>query len=117
MSTIMWDPYDVWQRLLRDHPVFVEDPAGSAGQMDAETAGDFWMTVSEYPDPLQDALYVIAHARGFQAALAALDQAIGSHLEERRASEGTDGATGMEDTQRRATLDEPGELRRFAVAV
>lgn len=113
MSTSMWDPYDVWQRLLRDHPVSVEDPAGSAGMMDAETASEFWMTVSEYPDPLQDALYVIAHAKGFEAALAALDAAIGGHLAARR-SAGEDPSA--DETTRRQTLDEPSERRRFAVA-
>jgi len=117
MSTIMWDPYDVWQRLLRDHPVSVEDPAGSAGKMDAETASEFWMTVSEYPDPLQDALYVIAHANGFEAALAALDGAIGGHLEARKSHSGDDQTGAPKHPPRRLTLDEPTERRRYAVAI
>lgn len=75
-----WDPYDVWNRLLHDNPVSVEDPASSAGAMDASTARDFWASVADYPDPLQDALFVIAHARGFPAAIAALDQAIRDSL-------------------------------------
>ena len=48
--------------------------------MDASTARDFWASVAVYPDPLQDALFVIAHARGFPAAIAALDQAIRDSL-------------------------------------
>ena len=60
-----WDPYDVWNRLLHDNPVSVEDPAHSTGAMDASTAREFWASVADYPDPLQDALFVIAHARGF----------------------------------------------------
>lgn len=75
-----WDPYDVWHRLLHDNPVSVEDPASSAGAMDASTARDFWASVAVYPDPLQDALFVIAHARGFPAAIAALDRAIRESL-------------------------------------
>ena len=75
-----WDPSDVWNRLLHDNPVSVEDPAGSTGAMDASTARDFWASVADYPDPLQDALFVIAHARGFPAAIAALDQAIRDSL-------------------------------------
>lgn len=77
-----WDPYDVWQRLLRDHPVCVEDPGSCTGAMDAASAREFWASVCDYPDPLQDALFVIAHARGFPAAIAALDQAIRDHLRE-----------------------------------
>jgi hypothetical protein len=41
-------------------------------------------SIAEYPDPLQDALFVIAHARGFEAAIAALDQAIRGHLADLR---------------------------------
>jgi hypothetical protein len=48
--------------------------------MDASTAREFWASVADYPDPLQDALFVIAHARGFPAAIAALDKAIRDHL-------------------------------------
>jgi hypothetical protein len=75
-----WDPYDVWHRLLQDNPVCVEDPGHSIGAMDASTAREFWASVADYPDPLQDALFVIAHARGFPAAIAALDKAIRDHL-------------------------------------
>jgi hypothetical protein len=78
--TKRWDPYDVWKRLLHDHPVFVEDPGNSTGAMDAGTAREFWASVADYPDPLQDALFVIAHAQGFPAAIAALDQAIRDSL-------------------------------------
>ncbi|MGB5209634.1 MAG: hypothetical protein WBO47_13680 [Gammaproteobacteria bacterium] len=76
-----WDPYDVWNRLLHDNPVCVEDPGHSIGEMDAGTAREFWASVADYPDPLQDALFVIAHARGFPAAIAALDKAIRDHLQ------------------------------------
>lgn len=75
-----WDPYDVWHRLLHNNPVCVEDPGQSIGAMDASTAREFWASVADYPDPLQDALFVIAHARGFPAAIAALDKAIRDHL-------------------------------------
>jgi predicted RNase H-like HicB family nuclease len=102
-----WDPYDVWQRLLRDHPVVVLDPAGSAGKMDAETAREFWVTVSDYPDPLQDALYVIAHAQGFETALAALDRAIGRHLDARSSV----------DAPRPSSRSAPQEPRRSAAAL
>lgn len=75
-----WDSYDVWLRLVRNNPVCVTDPAGSTGRMDHAGARDFSASVSELPDPVQDALFVIAHARGYEAALAALDTAIREHL-------------------------------------
>lgn len=82
---ISWDPYDVWQRILKNNPVCVADPSGTTGQMDSGTARGFWATVAEFPDPLQDVLFVIAHAEGFQSALSALDHAIGEHLADRAA--------------------------------
>jgi hypothetical protein len=51
---------------------------------DRHNAKVFWASIAEYPDPLQDALFVIAHARGFEAAIAALDQAIRGHLADLR---------------------------------
>ncbi len=77
---VVWDPYDVWHRLLREHPVRVENPAGSTGCMNPATAREFWISIADYPDPLQDALFVIAHAEGFEAAVAALDRAVAAHL-------------------------------------
>ena len=77
---VVWDPYDVWHRLLHDHPVRIEDPAGSTGCMNPATAREFWISIADYPDPLQDALFVIAHAEGFEAAVAALDRAVAEHL-------------------------------------
>ena len=79
-----WDPIDVWRRLRRDHPVNIDDPASSTGRMDRRNARLFWASIAEYPDPLQDALFVIAHARGFEAAIAALDQAIRGHFADLR---------------------------------
>jgi hypothetical protein len=79
-----WDPMDVWRRLRRDHPVQIDNPASSTGRMDRRNAKVFWASIAEYPDPLQDAMFVIAHARGFEAAIAALDQAIRGHLADHR---------------------------------
>jgi hypothetical protein len=79
-----WDAYDVWRRLVRNNPVHVTDPSSSTGRMARRNAKAFWASIAELPDPLQDALFVIAHARGFEAALAALDQAIREHLSARR---------------------------------
>ncbi len=79
-----WDPMDVWRRLRRDHPVKIDNPASSTGRMDRRNAKLFWISIAEYPDPLQDALFVIAHARGFEAAIAALDQAIRRHFADLR---------------------------------
>jgi hypothetical protein len=77
---VVWDPCDVWHRLLHDHPVRIEDPAGSTGRMERATAREFWISIADYPDPLQDALFVIAHAEGFEAAVTALDRAVAAHL-------------------------------------
>lgn len=81
--TPLWDAVDVWRRLRRSNPVRVDDPARSIGRMDPRQARLFRISIADYPDLLQDALYVIAHARGFDAAIAALDQAIRSHLRDR----------------------------------
>ena len=75
-----WDPYDVWRRLLKNNPVRVDDPSSTTGRMVRRNAKAFWASICELPDPLQDALFVIAHARGFEGALAALDQAIREHM-------------------------------------
>lgn len=75
-----WDTYDVWRRVVRNNPVHVTDPSSSTGRMVRRNAKAFWASIAELPDPLQDVLFVIAHARGFEAALAALDQAIREHL-------------------------------------
>jgi hypothetical protein len=79
-----WDPIDVWRRIRRDHPVKIESPAASTGRMDRRNAKLFWISIAEYPDPLQDVLFIIAHARGFEAAIAALDQAIRGHFADLR---------------------------------
>jgi hypothetical protein len=80
-----WDPIDVWQRLRRSHPVHVNNSATSTGRMNRHGAKLFWISIAEYPDPLQDVLLLIAHARGYEAAIAALDQAIRAHLKARAA--------------------------------
>ncbi len=97
-----WDPLDVWRRLRREHPVSIDDPAGSTGRMDPRNARLFWVTIADYPAPLQDAMFVIAHARGFEAALAALDQAIRAHL--------TDGCRRAHGSECRAPEIRPAAL-------
>ena len=77
---LSWDPYAVWQILLHRHPVRVPDPSGSCGHIDGETRAEFCETIADYPDFLQDALLVIAHAEGCEAAMGALDAAIREHL-------------------------------------
>jgi hypothetical protein len=78
-----WDAYAVWQILLRRHPVRVDDPSGSCGSIDRETLVEFCEAISDYPDFLQDALLLIAHAQGLAAAADALDSAIREHLDSR----------------------------------
>lgn len=75
-----WDSYAVWQILLHGHPVRVEDPSGSCGHIDRATLVEFCEAIADYPDFLQDALLVIAHAEGLTAAVNALDSAIREHL-------------------------------------
>ena len=75
-----WDPYDVWRILVRAHPVHDTDPSGSVGCIEADYLPAFLETIAEYPDYLQDALLVIAHARGVVTAGDMLDQAIRRHL-------------------------------------
>jgi hypothetical protein len=75
-----WDPYAVWQILLHRHPVHLADPSGSCGHIDREILPEVCEAIVDYPDYLQDALLVIAHAEGFEAAMAALDAAVREHL-------------------------------------
>lgn len=51
--------------------------------MDRATAPEFLETIADYPDFLQDALLVIAHAEGFAAAMKALDDAVREDLQDR----------------------------------
>lgn len=71
-----WDPYAVWQSILRQHPVVVADVSNSVGRIERELLGEFFEAIVEYPDYLQDALLLLAHAEGVEAAVASLDAAI-----------------------------------------
>lgn len=75
-----WDPYSVWKVLLRNFPVHDHDPAGSCGRIDRSTIAEFCEAIIDYPDYLQDALLVIAHVRGAEAAVHALDDAVREQL-------------------------------------
>jgi hypothetical protein len=75
-----WDPYDVWRILVRAYPVHNMDPSGSVGRIEAANLPAFLETIADYPDYLQDALLVIAHAHGVVIAGDVLDQAIRQHL-------------------------------------
>jgi hypothetical protein len=79
-ACLPWDAYTVWQILLRRHPVKVIDPSGSCGHITHDGVAHFCETIVDYPDYLQDTLWVIAHAEGMEKALEALDAAIREHL-------------------------------------
>ncbi len=79
-TALSWDPYAVWGILMRRNPVSIEEPGASTGKMDTALTREFMMMIAEYPDHLQDALLVIAHAKGFPAAIHALDAAIREHV-------------------------------------
>ncbi len=66
----------MWQILLHNHPVRIEDPAASCGRIDGDILAEFFEAMVGYPDYLVDALLIIAHAEGFEAAVDALDAAI-----------------------------------------
>jgi hypothetical protein len=71
-----WDAYAVWQILLHRHPVRIEDPAGSCGRIDPHMLPEIFEVIADYPAYLQDAVLVLAHAEGIEAAMEALDQAV-----------------------------------------
>lgn len=71
-----WDPYVVWQILLHRHPVRVTDVSTSVGHIEPELLREFCEAISDYPDYLQDALLLIAHAEGVGVAANALDAAL-----------------------------------------
>ena len=77
---IAWDPYDVCKRLVRNNDICLEDSADSTSHRRAARAREFWTTVADYPESLQEALFVMAHVHGFEAAMAALDDAIQEHM-------------------------------------
>lgn len=74
------DAVDVWHRLLRSHPVRVEAPGTSTGRFERRLLRDFCLGIAELPDPIQDTLFVLAHARGCAYALDALDSALRAQL-------------------------------------
>ncbi|NHA13423.1 hypothetical protein [Thioalkalivibrio sp. XN279] len=71
-----WDPYAVWQILLHRHPVKVADVSVSSGHIERGLLAEFCEVIADYPDFLQDALLLIAHAKGVEAATVALDEAV-----------------------------------------
>ena len=71
-----WDPYAVWQILLHSHPVKVADVSVSSGHIERSLLAEFCEVIADYPDFLQDALLLIAHAKGVEAATVALDEAV-----------------------------------------
>lgn len=79
-----WDPYAVWQILVRMHPARDADPSGSVGRIDPAAAPAFLEAIADYPDYLQDTLIVIAHAEGIEVATGSLDRAVGRYLARRR---------------------------------
>lgn len=79
-GSLPWNPYAVWQILLHRHPVQIADPSASCGQIDRATLAEFCEAIVDYPDYLQDALLVIAHAEGSAVAVDALDAAVREHL-------------------------------------
>ena len=106
-----WDCYEVCRRLVHSHPIRIPNPAASTGCMDSRNAKGFWISVAEYPDPLQDVLFVIAHAQGFEASLAALDRAIREQLAERRTASNVILHPTAARQHSRPLAPEPGPIR------
>ena len=75
-----WDTYAVWKLLVHRHPVTVADVATSCGRIERELLDDFCEAILDYPDFLQDALLLLAHAKGVEGAAEALDEAVREHL-------------------------------------
>jgi hypothetical protein len=74
------DAVDVWHRLLRSHPLRVEAPGTCTGRFERRFLRDFCLGIAELPDPIQDTLFILAHARGCAYALDALDAALRARL-------------------------------------
>jgi hypothetical protein len=71
----------VWRILLHRHPVRIGDPSANCGHIARKHLAEFTEAILEYPDYLQDTLWVIAHAKGLDSAMLALDAAIREHLD------------------------------------
>jgi len=85
-----WDPYDVFRRLVRKNPSCEKSASSNTSRLYVSKAREFWSTVAEYPEPLQDALCVIAKTEGFDAAIEALDGAIREHHQKESAQSPAD---------------------------
>jgi len=86
-NCVAWDAYAVWQILLRSHPVTVADVATSCGHIERELLDDFCEAILDYPDFLQDALLLLAHAKGVEGAAEALDAAVREYFAQCEAHE------------------------------
>jgi uncharacterized membrane protein len=82
-----WDAYAVWKILVHRHPVTVADVATSCGRIERELLDDFCEAILDYPDFLQDALLLLAHAKGVEGAAEALDEAVREHFAQSLARE------------------------------
>ncbi len=89
-SGIRWDPYEVWRRLVLADPELLLQPSCCEDTVNDAHTAEFALTIADFPDDLQDVLYVIAQRRGAEEALAALDTAIREFFEERRHDGRTD---------------------------
>lgn len=79
-SDLGWDPYEVWRTLLLENPDLLvqrnKSEDGPEGLNDPELVKQFAMTIAEFPDDLQDFLFMLAQEYGVEAAHNALDDAV-----------------------------------------
>lgn len=87
------DAVDLWHRLLWSHPLRIEAPATCTGRFERRHLRDFCLGIAELPDPIQDTLFVLAHARGCAYAIGALDAALRAQLAARCPASGLRGRT------------------------
>lgn len=82
--TMTWDPYEVWRTLILDHPQLLLKTPNESGLKDRQRAMQFAMTIAEYPNDLQDFLFILAQEHGIDAAHAALDEAVRRYFASRK---------------------------------
>ncbi len=87
-TSVRWDPYEVWKALVLKDPLLLLRPNDSAAHLSGDGVQEFAMSIADFPDDLQDALFVLAQTRGVDEACTSLDSAIREYYDRNRRRRG-----------------------------
>ncbi len=83
-SSVRWDPYEVWKALVLNDPLLLLRPNDAEARLDGDGVQEFAVSIADFPDDLQDALFVLAQTRGVDEACSSLDKAIRDYFDRNR---------------------------------